>query len=94
MFEDVPLQVRKLERIDIGPNEQPSQWTLLWFEAADEDADRLAQGLSVALEAQGGWYPVDFHSVVDDRVEAVVLLQAPGDDVDRIAITTLIKAAV
>ncbi len=52
---EVPPAVRKLERIDAGSNEQPPHWTLLWFEAADHDDDRLAQALSVALEAGGGW---------------------------------------
>jgi hypothetical protein len=69
----VPLTVRKIERIDAGPTEQPPQWTLLWFDAADEDADRLAEALSSALEARGGWY-ADFHSesevtvVFSDRI--------------------------
>jgi hypothetical protein len=67
VIDEVPLTVRKLERIDAGPNEQPPHWTLLWFEAADKDADRLAQALSVALEARGGWY-ADFHSDSDVTV--------------------------
>jgi hypothetical protein len=64
---DLSLTVRKLERIDAGHAEQPPQWTLLWFEAADEDADRLAEALSIALEAKGGWY-ADFHSPTDVTV--------------------------
>lgn len=60
-LEEVPLVVRRLERINAGIGEQPPQWTLVWFEANDEDADELAQQLSVALEASGGWY-ADFHS--------------------------------
>jgi hypothetical protein len=57
----VALTVRKLEGIDAGPTEQPPQWTLLWFHAADEDADRFAEALAAALEPNGGWY-ADFHS--------------------------------
>jgi len=63
----VPLIVRKLERVDAGRREQPPQWTLLWFEAADADADRLAELLAGALEARGGWY-ADFHSDSDVTV--------------------------
>jgi hypothetical protein len=33
----------------------------LWFEANDADADQLAEQLSSALDARGGWY-ADFHS--------------------------------
>jgi hypothetical protein len=57
----VPIVVRKLERIEAGVDDQPPRWTLLWFEAADADADRLAEDLSNALEPAGGWY-ADFHS--------------------------------
>jgi hypothetical protein len=61
VVEGVPLVVRRLERVDAGAAEQPPQWTLLWFEAADSDADRLAATLSEALDSVGGWY-ADFHS--------------------------------
>lgn len=39
---EMPLVVRKLERIDAGVEGQLPQWTLLWFEADAADADRLA----------------------------------------------------
>jgi hypothetical protein len=61
VVEGVPLLVRKLERVDAGLKEQPRQWTLVWFEADDDDAGRLAEALADALEARGGWY-ADFHS--------------------------------
>jgi hypothetical protein len=61
VVEEVPLVVHKLERIDAGVQGQPRRWTLLWFEAADADADRLAEALADTLEARGGWY-ADFHS--------------------------------
>ncbi|MGH9290897.1 MAG: hypothetical protein ACRD0V_21810 [Acidimicrobiales bacterium] len=41
----MPLVVRKLERINAGVEEQPPQWTLLWFEADEANADRLAAAL-------------------------------------------------
>jgi hypothetical protein len=68
VVEGVPLVVRKLERTDAGLEEQPPQWTLLWFEADEADADRLAEALADALEANGGWY-ADFHS--DSEVTVV-----------------------
>jgi hypothetical protein len=39
----------------------------VWFEAADADADRLAELLADALDARGGWY-ADFHSKSDVTV--------------------------
>jgi hypothetical protein len=60
VVEDVPLVVRKLERVDAGLKEQPRQRTLVWFEADDDDAGRLAEALADALDAPGGWY-ADFH---------------------------------
>jgi hypothetical protein len=67
VIEGVPLVVRKLERVDAGLAEQPPHWTLVWFEAADGDADQLAELLSDALDTVGGWY-ADFHSDVDVTV--------------------------
>lgn len=61
VIEGVPLVVRKLERVAAGLDEQPPHWTLIWFEAADADRDRLADALSAALERRNGWY-ADFHS--------------------------------
>jgi hypothetical protein len=56
-----------LERIDAGLGDQPPRWTLMWFEAADADAERLAEALTDALEAKGGWY-ADFYSDTDVTV--------------------------
>ena len=66
-IEGVNLVVRKLERIEAGLGDQPGAWTLVWFEAQDEDRDRLAMALSEGLEATGGWY-ADFHSDSDVTV--------------------------
>lgn len=80
----VPLVVRKLERIDAGVEGQPPQWTMLWFEADDADADRLAAALADALEANGGWY-ADFHS--DAEVTVVfagrIFRYRHGDETER-----------
>jgi hypothetical protein len=68
VIQGIPLTVHKLERIDAGLDEQPPHWTILWFEAPDEDADRLAEALSDALDVRHGWY-ADFHS--DSHVTVV-----------------------
>lgn len=84
VVDGVPLVVRKLERVDAGVEEQPRQWTLLWFEADEADADRLAAALADALEANGGWY-ADFHS--DAEVIVVfarrIFRYRCGDDTER-----------
>jgi hypothetical protein len=38
--------------------DQPSHWTLMWFEGSDSEADSVAESLSRALKPRG-WY-VDF----------------------------------
>jgi len=43
VMDAVPIIVHRLERVDAGVDGQPPRWTLLWFEAADADADRLAE---------------------------------------------------
>jgi hypothetical protein len=46
-------------RNDLGSNAgpgQPSRWTLIEFEAEDDEADRLASALAEILEPEGGWY--------------------------------------
>jgi hypothetical protein len=43
VIEAVPLIVHELERIDAGLEKQPPQWTLVCFEAAEADADPLAE---------------------------------------------------
>jgi hypothetical protein len=55
VIDALPLTLRKLERVDAGIGEQPPRWTLVWFEATDADADRLADQLADALEPRGGW---------------------------------------
>ena len=84
VVEEVSLVVHKIERVDAGLDEQPPQWTIVWFEAADEDAGRLAEALADALEARGGWY-ADFHS--DSEVTVVfsgcILQYRRGDQSER-----------
>jgi hypothetical protein len=54
---DVALTVRKISRVEVGNVDagQPLVWTLIEFEAADADAERLATELSRSLTA-GPWY--------------------------------------
>jgi hypothetical protein len=84
----VSLVVTKLERIGAGHGEQPREWTLIWFEAADADADRLAQGLSNALAVEGGWY-ADFHSATEVTVvfAGKVFRYPRGDTSERARVT-------
>ena len=58
VLDGVPLTVERISRADVGDVEagQPRTWTFLDFQAADEDADRLADLLKDALDANGGWY--------------------------------------
>jgi hypothetical protein len=67
---------------------QPLTWTFVHFEAADEDADRLASGLERALERAGGWY-CDFRN--DDETFVVfagrTFRYPRGDEQGRAAAT-------
>ena len=58
VLEGVTLTVTKASRTDVGDVDagQPRAWTFLDFEAADEDAERLASALETVLERSGGWY--------------------------------------
>jgi hypothetical protein len=58
VLSDVPLRVRKIWRGETtsAAGLQPRCWTLLEFEAADGDADRLAAALAGCLAPEGGWY--------------------------------------
>jgi hypothetical protein len=58
VMEDVVLTVRKISRADVGDVDagQPLTWTFIDFEAADADAERLAEMLSRSLELKCGWY--------------------------------------
>jgi hypothetical protein len=63
VFEDIALTVAKISRADLGDAAagQPRTWTFVEFDAADEDAERLAKALERVLERSGGWY-CDFHN--------------------------------
>ena len=58
VLDDLDLIVRKISRGDVGDVSagQPLTWTFLEFEAREEDAPRLAEALSDALDPIGGWY--------------------------------------
>lgn len=45
---------------------QPTEWTVIGFEADDDEADDLAEALSSNLKREGGWY-ADFRAG-DDHV--------------------------
>ena len=70
VLEGVPLTVVRISRADVGDVDagQALTWTFLEFEAADEDAERLATGLERTLERVGGWY-CDFRN--DDETWVV-----------------------
>ena len=57
-LEELALTVTGISRADLGDVSagQPRTWTFIEFEAADEEADRLAAALERALERTGGWY--------------------------------------
>lgn len=59
----VPLVVRKIRRSPQGdvPAGQPEIWTLIEFEADEQDAGGLADALAKVLEREHGWY-VDFRT--------------------------------
>jgi hypothetical protein len=62
ILDDLPLSVRKIQRSASGNStvDQPSVWTLIYFDIADAEAEALATQLSEALDAPG-WY-VDLHT--------------------------------
>ena len=57
---EVPgLTLTRVVRSDVSESAtstQPSVWTLIEFEAADEAAEQLADALARSLNAEGGWY--------------------------------------
>jgi hypothetical protein len=68
-LEGVTLTVRRITRDDDGDTDagQPLTWTFIEFEAALEEADRLAAALSRALDKKLGWY-CDFRSATETFV--------------------------
>ena len=65
----VPLTITEIRRVTITePGEkQPSIWTHLIFEAADDAAQPLATALAASLSPEGGWY-CDFHTETEKFV--------------------------
>lgn len=55
----------RITRVSAAPG-QPIEWTVIDFEADDDQADDLAETLSSSLKREGGWY-ADFR-VGDDHV--------------------------
>lgn len=62
-LDGVPLTLAKMSRIEAGTaaDGQPRHWTLLEFEAAQSDAEPLAEALAGCLAPTGGWY-VNFNT--------------------------------
>jgi len=54
----IPLELTKIERHAVANAtvEQPSVWTMIEFEFAESDAERMIAALAEALEERGGWY--------------------------------------
>jgi hypothetical protein len=70
LIDTVVLTATRIQRANVGDVDagQPRTWTFIEFEAADEDAGRLATALERGLQGGGGWY-CDFRS---DRETFVV----------------------
>ncbi|MCW2865625.1 MAG: hypothetical protein JWP48_7333 [Actinoallomurus sp.] len=62
----VPLRVTEIRRIEASGAtvDQPRYWTLVDFQAAETDAERLADALAGCLQPTGGWY-ADFKTDTD-----------------------------
>jgi hypothetical protein len=69
-IDGVSLTTTKVARSRVGDVEagQPPVWTILEFEVADNEAERLMAVLEATLQAEGGWY-CDFSS--DDETVVV-----------------------
>jgi hypothetical protein len=61
-LEGVPLTVTGLYRVAVtdATKDQPPVWTIIYFEARDQDADTLTERFAAQLGSPG-WY-LDFHS--------------------------------
>ena len=82
----IPLERTKIERYAVASAtvEQPSVWTMIEFEFAESDAERMIAALSEALEERGGWYS-DF-SFGGERIVIFagrVFRYSPGDEAAR-----------
>jgi|SRR5579859_1724567 len=56
VLEGFPLTLTRIERAAAGQGQQPSLWTMMWFEVPDAYAEQLADALAGVLESQSGWY--------------------------------------
>jgi hypothetical protein len=91
--EGLRLIVHKLERVEAGLGGQPRAWTILWFEAEEEQGHRLAQALSASLQGHGGWY-ADFHSESEVTVVFAdrVFRYRRGDSRERTRVTAYARS--
>lgn len=85
-LENLKLTVRKISRVrpEGTAADQPKIWTLLDFEAAEAEADDLAQAFARGLDDQPSWY-VDFRSLAETFVvfPGRIFRYQRGDDAGR-----------
>jgi hypothetical protein len=95
----IPLRVSEIRRVapaDISAEQRasgvPTLWTLLRFEVADGDADRLARTLAESMHGFG-WY-ADFHTADESFVVFAgrVFRYARGDRRGRAAAESYARA--
>ncbi len=82
----IPLELTKIERYAVASATagQPSVWTMIEFEFAESDAERMIAALSEALEERGGWYSDFSHG--GERIVVFagrVFRYSPGDEAAR-----------
>lgn len=82
----VPLELTKIKRYSVASAaaEQPDVWTMIEFEFAESDAERVIAALAEALEERGGWYS-DF-PFGGERIVVFagrVFRYSPGDEAAR-----------
>jgi hypothetical protein len=65
----LPMRATKISRFEVpdATPRQPRVWTLIEFEAPDEDAEHFAAVLADSLSDDGGWY-ADLHTPADTFV--------------------------
>jgi hypothetical protein len=66
-LQGVSLIVRKVRRVPNGAPEQPSEWTLIEFDADENDAEALTTALADVLDDRVPWY-CDFHTAGESFV--------------------------
>jgi hypothetical protein len=57
-LEGIPLSLKKIERYTVpsATSDQPGVWTVIEFEFAESEVERVISLLAEVLEEEGGWY--------------------------------------